>query len=500
MLHQPRLSHILLIILPLFAAQISLYHASFSVKPASDDFPVVHEILRGNTQGPGVFFRESMSNMHHRPFKSLAIWWFGRLSDTHREFWIRVLHFSGMALYLFVMSLWLSRMRLSMPAVITAAIMLLFHPALPQALSSIDGVDSLMSSALVWLGAWFAFVYRDRLGIAVPATLVCFLLAAGWKEYSFATVPLATWTLLCFSPPKARWLRAAVMFVCTCVVFALILVVRQRAMPGGYGAVKGSTYLSLSPRQWVENAALMCTGLLFFGNSVWVFVHQSLAVFAIVGASVFIAALVIAVGIFHRLRTDADPKPNDGAARWIVFLLVSFIASTFPANVMFHVSEMYLVPAMLPMALLCGMSADGWLRIRAPLRFVAWVIAIVALLSSAWTVHQKVAGLVDVGDRADRQIQQVLSLLPPDAHDLKIALLFDLDRLPPRRTYAVYRMGDEILLVHPMVFDWIVPQRHLTLAAFPTSNPDYHADQYDITFIWDPQSESFKNISNSTRQ
>jgi hypothetical protein len=210
--------------------------------------------------------------------------------------------------------------------------------------------------------------------------------------------------------------------------------------------------------------------------------------------------MVIAVGIFKRLRADADPKPNDGAGRWIVFLLVSFIASTFPANVMFHVSEMYLVPAMLPLALLCGMSADGWRRARTPLRFAACAIAILALLSSAWTAHQKVAGLVDVGDRAERQIQQVLSMLPPDAHDLKIALLFDLDRLPPRRTYAVYRMGDEILLVHPMVFDWMVPQRHLTLAAFGTSNPDYHADQYDVTFIWDPESQSFKNISTSTRQ
>src|SRR5690242_11317631 len=94
----------LLVLLPMFVIQIALYYRSFGIKPASDDFPIVNEIHRGNAHGPGIFFRQSMSSMHHRPLKSLSIWAFGQISDQHREFWIRVLHFIGMACYLLVLA------------------------------------------------------------------------------------------------------------------------------------------------------------------------------------------------------------------------------------------------------------------------------------------------------------------------------------------------------------------------------------------------------------
>ena len=141
--------------LPLFAAQIALYYRSFGIKPASDDFPVVNEILRGNEYGPGIFFTHAMGMEHHRPFKSLGEWAFGNISHEHRVFWIRVMHFCGMAFFLFVLALWIAKLRLTTVGVIVAISAMLFHPVLPQALSSIDGVDSIASSALSgWRRGW----------------------------------------------------------------------------------------------------------------------------------------------------------------------------------------------------------------------------------------------------------------------------------------------------------------------------------------------------------
>ncbi len=108
----PTLGRILLLATLLFLVQIALYYRSFGIKPASDDFPVVHEIIRGNDNGPGVFFRQSFTSMHHRPFKSLGTWMCAQISDVNRVFWIRVMHFAAMAGYLTVLALWISRMRL----------------------------------------------------------------------------------------------------------------------------------------------------------------------------------------------------------------------------------------------------------------------------------------------------------------------------------------------------------------------------------------------------
>src|SRR2546423_11409064 len=109
----PTLTKILLIAACVFVAQIACYYRSFGIKPASDDFPVVNEIVRGHREGPGVFFRQSFTRMHHRPFKSLGIWVAGTIAPHHREFAIRVLHFSAMAGYAIVLALWIARLRLA---------------------------------------------------------------------------------------------------------------------------------------------------------------------------------------------------------------------------------------------------------------------------------------------------------------------------------------------------------------------------------------------------
>src|SRR5215213_5432267 len=80
------------ILLLAIVAQWLVYSQSFAVKPASDDWPIVNEIHRGNLQGVQVFFTDSVIRIGYRPMKSLAIWWFGNLDPNHRVAWIRVLH------------------------------------------------------------------------------------------------------------------------------------------------------------------------------------------------------------------------------------------------------------------------------------------------------------------------------------------------------------------------------------------------------------------------
>jgi hypothetical protein len=492
---------LVLICFGLFLAQIAIYWRSFGVKPASDDFPVVHEILRGNALGPTIFFRESMSSMHYRPFKSLAIWAFAQISDVHRVFWIRVVHFIAMAGYLAVLGLWLSRLKLSPLACTIAVMVMLFHPVLPQALSSIDGVDGIGSCTFLWLGAWLVLVFRNRISIALPLAILCFALSAGWKEYSFAIVPLATWTIFCFSPTH-RWRKAIIMGAGLSAVFVAILILRQYAMPKGYGEIHGADYLALNPIQWIENFAVIATGLIFFGDSIWVYVHQSPIVLAMVAACMAIAVAAIAGGVICRLRQlePSDPigdaaSPASSTRLWLLFLAGSFIAASFPENVIFHESEMYLTPLLLPLALLCGISAEGWLRRATTWRFVAAGIAMLALISSLVTIYIKVEGLRDVGQRAEDQARQIIALLPPDAHNLKVCVVFDGKELPPRRTYAVYRMGDEVLLVHAMALDWFVPERHLILGSYLLDDPEFHPQDWDVLLKWNYAKKQFERTN-----
>jgi hypothetical protein len=152
---------------------------------------------------------------------------------------------------------------------------------------------------------------------------------------------------------------------------------------------------------------------------------------------------------------------------------------------------MYLSPLLLPLALICGIATEGWRRQARPLRLLAVAITVIAFISSAYTVYVKVEGLRDVGQRAEDQMQQILALLPADAYDVKVAVLFDLSELPARRTYAVYHMGDEVLVVHSMALDWLAPQRHLYLGSFPIDSPDFHPNDFDYIFKWNPTTQHF---------
>jgi hypothetical protein len=406
--------------------------------------------------------------------------------------WIRLLHLLGLLALGLVALLWVRTLRLALAGTIAVAAVILFHPALPQAWGSIDGMDSLYSTALLWLGAWCAYRFRDCLDRQLPLVLMLFVLAVGFKEYAFAMAPLCAWVAICFSP-RRRFLRAAIVGGAVCLAIVAILIIRQYVVPlSDVGTHRGFEYILLTPRQILLNFAILATGALFFGNSIFVYVHQSPAIFAMVALAVLLAGAVIAIGLLRYARQDRLDVPREREpARWIIFLLGSLLAGTFPIWIMFHVSEMYLPPIILPLALLCGLSADGYRQATTKARAVVALLAIVALISSLLTIRVKIDGLHDVGDRAAEQIRQILSYLPPDASDKKIAILFDTASLPARRTYAVYRMGDEVLLVHAGVLEWPRPEKNLRLTSL-TNEPLPNPEQYDLILHWNNQARRFE--------
>jgi hypothetical protein len=163
---------------------------------------------------------------------------------------------------------------------------------------------------------------------------------------------------------------------------------------------------------------------------------------------------------------------------------------------MYHVSEMYLPPIIVPLALLCGLAGDAYRHTRKMGTVPILAIALAGLISSILTIRTKIDGLRDVGDRAAAQIDQILAFMPPDARDRRIAIIFDPDQLPPPpRTYSVYRMGDEMLLVHPTVLEWPRPGMNLriwtNLAPQELEEPPPDPQSCDLILRWDVPTQKF---------
>jgi hypothetical protein len=458
------------------------YSRSFLVKPASDDWPIVTEMQRGNAQGVGVFFTDSVIRIGYRPLKSLLIWAACNLGGDDidaRCAWVRVVHLLFAVGYAAVALLWIRQMPVGRAGTIVAVAIMLLHPVMPQAVGSMDGLDTLASSALLWLGAWCVLRFRDNLIAAVATSCACFVVGVGFKENLFALVPLSLLVVIVLYP---RERQAACGFAIGCALAlaaAAAIIVRFYVITGGLGA--GSQMLDFSARQLLKNVALFATGLLFFGDSVWVFVNESKLVLATVGAWCLTIFAIIVTGLIRH-----------PAHRWTSFFLLGLVIAAFPTVLLYHVSEMYVPPMVLPFALLCVLSAEGWRQAARPARFAVGAVAGAALALSVITIRNKISGLVEVGDRADRQLRRVLDHVSASARDVRILLLFDEQQLPPKRTYAVFRMGDEILLVHEQTPRWLRPGDGITLQSAVTRDPLWHdATGYNLVLIWDATTQRF---------
>jgi hypothetical protein len=207
-------------------------------------------------------------------------------------------------------------------------------------------------------------------------------------------------------------------------------------------------------------------------------------VLALVGVACLTALLLIGVGLYRR-----------GPDRWMTFMLIGLAIASFPTILLYHVSEMYVPPMLLPFALLCAMAADAWMSAARPMRFALGAIATIALISSIATIHHKVAGLIDVGERADAQLKQVLTFIPSDAHAVRIMLLFKRDELPPKRTYSVFRMGDEILLVHEPTIEWYRPgQGHILQSEVVDDPATFDKSKWSLVLLWHSETQSFTKL------
>jgi hypothetical protein len=477
------------VFLAFMAVQLFAYWNAFKVKPASDDWPIINEIHRGNREGVRVFFTDSVIRIGYRPLKSLAIWFFGNLSQDNdlRVGWIRAMHLGAAWCYAVVALLWVRELPIGRAGSAAALAIVFLHPVLAAPIGSIDGIDTLASSTLLWLGAWCTWRFRDRLPVALLTTLACLVVGVGFKENLFALVPLSVVVVVLLWPSERRRVGGLTLGIGLSIAAAAAIIVRRFVIRGGLEA--GAQMLDFSPRQLAENASLFASGLLFFGNTVWVFVHRSDVVLTMVAAACAIPLVLIITGVRKKVATQHAVVP---------VLITGLLVAAFPTILLYHVSEMYVAPMVLPFALLAGLAADEWSASpRGHMLLVG--VGIVALISSFVAIRSKVAGLVDVGERADRQLKQVLNFVPPGSTNLRILLLFDERDLPPRRTYSVFRMGDDILLVHEITPEWYRPGDGLKLQSLVTrdyGSADASADasHYDAVLGWDARSQRFVRI------
>jgi hypothetical protein len=471
------------------------YWHSFHVLPAADDFSYINEIHRGSREGVAAFFTRSVTAQTYRPLTSVGLWAFGTMFGEHPTVGVRVLHLLSAVAFATVALPWIRALHLHRTGAAVAIAIMLLHPVLPQAVGSIDGFNSLASSAFLWLGAWFILLWRDHPLRAILASIVCFIIGAGFKEYAFALLPLSILTVICFWP-RNRLLHGISFTLILGVLLVLAIGTRKYTVPPDPLAQGGWGYVARDPvslaKNVIVNTALLASGTLFFGNSIWAYVNQSPATLAVVGLSILALIALTTWGIAQLTRGSSEPLPR----RWITFLLLSFAAASFPAVLTNRVSEMYVPPLVLPLALLCGLAADGWARARPPRRALGAAAAVVLLISSILTIRAKIAGLVDVGRRADDQIRQILWFLPPDAQDKTVAVRYLASDRRPRDLYAVFRMPDHLLLVHRNVLHWPRPYRGLVLDA-ETVNSFAEVDpgKYDVTLGWDARQQKFVPIA-----
>ncbi|CAN5715392.1 hypothetical protein BH09PLA1_BH09PLA1_34780 [soil metagenome] len=479
----------LLIFCLAIVAQWLVYSQSFAIKPASDDWPIINEIHRGNLQGVGVFFTDSVIQIGYRPLKSLTIWWFGNLDPNHRVEWVRVLHLLGGMLFAFAGMLWLRELPIGKVAFIAGMLLVTLHPVLPQCLGSIDGIDTAASSGFLWLGAWCLYRFRGRPIPALVTSLICFFIGVGFKENLFALAPLAMVIVVMFWPRDRIKRDAAIVALAYALAFLSMVLIRRIVIRGGLSS--GYNMIRFDPITLAKNAATFATGLLFFGDSLWVYIHQSAAVLALVGASCLAAFGLIVAGLWLRVRDNSE-----SAKRWIIFFLIGGCAASFPTILLFHVSEMYVPPMLVPFAMLCVLAIDGWLRFGSrPMKIIVAAVCALALVTSIATIRDKIAGLARVGERADVQFKAMLDHIPPGTKDKKILLLFYPSELGPRATYSVFMIADAILLGQPVTPEYYRPGDNLRVESITAPEPEqYDQAGWDYVLLWDARSATFRSL------
>jgi hypothetical protein len=464
--------------------QLVLYIPMFQVLPAGDDFPMMHEILRGNETGPMSLIRVSGSTQNYRPVKSLGLWAFGNISPEHRVFWIHTLHFASATALTLVCLLWTRTAPIGRAGVVAAAIVMTFHPILVASIASLDGFDSTLSTCFIWLGVWLVYRFRENLLASCLLVAVCFMIGGVTKEYTFSLVLLAAWT--CYHFTGKHGLKRAVVIGCVLMVcFVLLMFVRHHTMVAA--DQRGLVFVSVNPGQWASNLTMFFVGLFLPGNTVWIFLNRFSPLMLVSIPMIAILCGVVFGGAWKCWEEKGSRHD------WINYLVIATVLAMFPMIIMEHVSEMYLPPLLVPFALICGIAADGWRRYSVPMQVTIGVICLAMLGNSVWAIEEKLAGMRLVGDRTDMQLDKLLAVLPRDAKDAKICLAYNTFGMRANRHYSVFAMGDEIMLVHDEALDWKAPERKLAIDTFPNSSePPPDDAKFDYYVVWDHRNNEMR--------
>jgi len=493
-----------------------VYRRSFLKLPAVDVWFEMIEIHRGNALGPWVFFTHSVSNKAYRPLDSLLIWCFGNLFPSHPMWGI---HFITLVMGTFmaaVGTLWVRQLRLSKVGAAVAIGLLCLHPVLALSEGSVDGVDSVGSTALLWLAAYLVLVMRSRAAMTAAVVLL-FCIGGLLKEYIFALLPLAPCVIFCLrareSPPwkdRSAWRDALVLIGALVAAFAALMVARHLAMERSPNA-RGLQYISLNPTDWAENCLRIGGGLLFIANTCWAYVNSDLGwAIMLIAAWTVLLGSTLAGGLLLRWFlgprqlsstvsaappapigqvTESIPAasavPAQGLNRWLIFLALALCAAPWPAVIMGHISEMYLPPVVVPFALLAGLAADGLAAGPRLLRAAAIVLGAGVLVSCLLSITWKIDDLVDVGFRADDQMKKLLAIIPPDAHGWKILILIGYRAGMTDLSYGTMISGDELLLSQGNVLEWPRYGSGHTVDVGMAADPNVNTEGYDLIVVWD---------------
>ncbi len=492
--------------LAVLSLQLLLYRHSFGVKPSNDDFVALHQVDRGDTEGPSSFFIASNFD-DYRPLMNATVWLFGRISRRNLLLWLRVLHVLSFTFYASIAFLWIRALSLGRVGAVAAACVVFLHPTQTGALAGLDNYARFVVSAWVWLGTWIAYTCGRRPLLAVPLVVLCFAIGLGYMEYAIALVPLATLVTV-WPRSKHRVRRGAIMLLALGTVFVLYFLIRVSSRTA---TTSGAGFLSLDPLLWVKNAAMILVAELFFGNTVPVMIDRSPANLAWLGFNVTAVAVALGCGLWaarHEALPDPGgapagaPRMDGGRGPALGLLCAAWAVSFFPMILMRHISEIYISSVTLGLALLAGLAARGWTTVSRPLRVVLVLLAGFQLVLAAQAIQSKIAGLNDGGERAEALIQRVLERIPDDGSARRIAMVFlKRDAGAAGGSYSVFAIPDDQLILPgtgALAIRWYRRDLDVRLDQFLVTDPsEVDRRSYDAVLLWNPSTGQFRPLSPS---
>lgn len=493
-----------LVVFALTLLLVVVYHQSFRVLPAGDDFSAMAEIQRGNEVGWVKFFTERVEIKNYRPLQNLVTWAMADAFPAHRAPAIKVLNFASMAVMIGVTLLWARALRLTRGAAVIAAIVAAFHPGMAGTINGLDTFSSILAPVLMWLAAWCVYRFRDRLGLALLSSLPVFIIAIGFKEYAFGLAPLGGLIIWWFGGNKALG-RAILYGVVTSAVVAANLWVRRYTMPADADVTHVMPPLTL--KYIPQNLVIFAAGVMVPINSAWVYLTRTPVALGLAGGTALLCGAWLLAGLWPYLQGRMPPGgavagspaaalPREYSSRWWAgFLVVSVLPASFPSHVLPDVSEIYLAGLVIPAALLAGLAWEGftlWSAEYPRRKLAAGAAAILWLAAAVVTDVLKTARVVDTGERADRMLRQVLAVAPADKVGARVALLFP-EPLTVRKTYSVFAMSDDVPLVNPKATDWLAPERQVrTQRFFGAAAQEFAAQGFDAVLVWDQHADTFR--------